>query len=316
MVIMDNKKMPVFYGCELCDFKCSKKSNLDKHFLTLKHKNNENGNKKMPKNAASEFVCEFCEKEYKFISGLSRHKKTCKKRLEFEKNSCHDCSDISVETISSMMTKDMILDLIKENGEIKELLYKQNEKIEVQHKQITEMLPKLNSITNINNTINNTANVKQKFNINIFLNEKCKDALNMDDFIKSIEVSLEQLDITKNKGLAEGLSNVIIENMNKLSLFERPLHCTDVKRETLYIKDNDTWEKDNNKEKIKKAIKTASGKQYQGLLKWTQENPDFKENDAKQDYFSHTVRAIGKPTDTIDEKVIKKLCSNTYLKGE
>ena len=313
---MDNEKMPEIHVCELCDFKCSKYSNYKKHLATAKHRFNENGNEKMPKNALSNNVCNFCGKEYKFISGLSRHKKKCIKKQELENKLCKDCSDVDVASLTSLMTKDMIIDLIKENGIIKELICKQSEKIEKQHKQITEMLPKLNAITNINNTINNTANIKHKFNINIFLNEECKDALNMDEFISKIEVSLDQLDITKNKGLAEGLSNVILENMNKLSLYERPMHCTDVKRETLYIKENDAWEKDKDKTKIRKAIKSASGKQFKSLSKWTHENPDFKEDDMKQDYFARALSVIGKPTDTIDDKVIKKICSNTYLKGE
>ena len=159
----------------------------------------------MPKNAAAQYVCEICEKEYKFISGLSRHKKMCfqtkNKKEIYDLSSNQDENYINEYTY---MTKEMIIDLIKENGEIKELLCKQSEKIEEKNKKISVMLPQINAVTNINNTYN-TANIKQKFNVNIFLNEKCKDAINMDDFIKSLEISLDQLDITKNKGLAEGL---------------------------------------------------------------------------------------------------------------
>ena len=172
-------------------------------------------------------------------------------------------------------------------------------------KQITDILPKVG---------NNNTNVKQKFNINIFLNEQCKDALNMNDFINQIEVSLDQLDITNSKGLAEGLSNVLLESISKLSLYERPVHCTDIKRETLYIKDNNSWEKDSNKTKIKKAIKEASNKQYKTLQQWTQENPDLDKNDKKQKYFAKTISAMGKDNDKTEDKVIKKICSNTYLK--
>tara|TARA_B110001452_G_scaffold266213_1_gene272506 strand:+ start:1359 stop:2309 length:951 start_codon:yes stop_codon:yes gene_type:complete len=294
-----------FY-CENCDYNGKKKSDFDKHLMTRKHKLATNATLKSPQNIWS---C-LCGKSFKHSSSLYRHKKKCIKK---EDNKCLDCSENLLETFTNMLSKDMIMEIIKENGEIKELICKQSEKIEEQHKQITEMLPKLNAITNINN-INNTANIKQKFNINIFLNEKCKDALNMDEFISKIEVTLQQLDITKNKGLAEGLSNVLIENMNKLSLYERPMHCTDIKRETLYIKDNDAWEKDIDKTKIKKAIKTTSNKQYKSLQQWMKENPDFKENDLKKDYFVHAISNIGKDTKTIDEKVIRKICSNINLK--
>lgn len=312
---MDNEKMPENYYCKKCDFRCSKKSNFEAHLSTRKHIYGNNDNKKMPKNAAA-YICTICNKEYKFASGLSRHRKQCEKRLEKQNNVENECSLIDTTLIPNNVSKDTIIDLIKENGEIKELLYRQYEKIEEQHKQINELMPKINNTTNINNTnhITNNANVKQKFNINIFLNEQCKDALNMNDFINQIEVSLDQLDVTKSKGLAEGLSNVILESISKLSLYERPLHCTDIKRETLYIKDNNSWEKDKDRKKIKKAIKDASNKQYKTLQQWTEDNPDFKEDDQKQEYFAKTISAIGRDTDKIEEKVIKKICSNTYLK--
>ena len=160
-----------------------------------------------------------------------------------------------------------------------------------------------------NNTIQNN-----KFNIQVFLNEKCKDAINMTDFIKSIQVSIEQLDFTKQNGLADGLSKTIMDNMNKLSVFERPMHCTDVKRETLYIKDENEWSKDATKEKIKKAIKKASGKNYNALQDWKSTNPDFLVNDSKTDYFTKTITVIGKSGDATEDKIIKNLCKETYIK--
>ena len=306
---MDNKKMPEFYYCKKCDFRCSKKSNYEAHLLTRKHIYGVNDNKKMPKNAAS-YMCSLCNKEYKFASGLSRHRKKC----EQNNNVIIDSSYVSIDSIPNVISKDMIVDLIKENGEIKELICKQSEKIEEQNKQITELLPHVNNTTNINNHITNNANLKQKFNINIFLNEHCKNALNMNEFINQIEVSLDQLDLTKSKGLAEGLSSVLLESISKLSLYERPLHCTDLKRETLYIKDNDSWEKDKDRTKIKKVIKDASNKQYKTLQQWTQENPDFVDKDDKQEYFAKALSVIGNDSEKVDEKVIKKICSNTYLK--
>ena len=200
----------------------------------------------------------------------------------------------------------MIGELKEDNKELKNMikeLIKENAK---QQQQISELIPK------IGNTTNNTQN--NKFNINVFLNEKCKDALNMSDFIKSIEVSLQQLDFTKQNGLANGLSKTIMDNMNKLSVYERPLHCTDVKRETLYIKEENEWSKDISKEKIKKAIKKASSKNYNALQDWKTENPDFLENDLKQDYFSKTISTIGKTDEVIEEKIIKNLCKETYIK--
>lgn len=216
-----------------------------------------------------------------------------------------------------MKKKKEIIELKEDNKELKEdnkelkvmikELIKENAK---QQQQITELIPKIGSNNNNNNTINNN----QKFNINVFLNEKCKDAINMSDFIKSIEVSIQQLDFTKQNGLANGLSKTIMDNMNKLSVYERPLHCTDIKRETLYIKDENEWSKDNNKEKIKKAIKKASGKNYNALEDWKNKNPDFMSNDSKTDYFTNTIRTIGKTDNNTEEKIIKNLCKETYVK--
>ena len=194
---------------------------------------------------------------------------------------------------------DLLIKLLNDNQEMRKIMIKQQE-------QLSELIPQVGS--NNNNTTNN------KLNINVFLNEQCKDALNMNEFIQSIQVSLEQLEYTKIHGLEQGLSKTIMENINKLSLYERPLHCTDLKRETLYIKDEDVWSKDNNKEKIKKAIKKASGKNYNALQDWKDENPDFLKNDSKTEYFTKTITTIGKPTETIDTKVIKNLCKETYIK--
>ena len=186
--------------------------------------------------------------------------------------------------------------------------------ISAQNGTLKELLPLIGNSTTNNSTTNNTINNNQHFNINVFLNEKCKDAINMSDFIKSIEVSLEQLDYTKTEGLEKGISNVIMENMNKLSVYERPIHCTDLKRETLYIKDNDIWEKDKTKEKIKKAINKTSNKNYTALVKWTEENPDFMEHDDKQLYYAKAMSKIGKPLNGIDDKIVKNVCNNTYIK--
>ena len=231
------------------------------------------------------FEC-ICGKKYKYKQGLSYHKSRCMIKY---KESVQE--DLSQEGLS----QEFVLDVIK----------KQQDQITELTNTIKEMAPLINS-----NTINNN----QKFNINVFLNEQCKDALNMSDFIKSLEVSLEQLSFTKNNGLAAGLSKTIIENMNKLSLYERPLHCTDVKRETLYIKDDDKWTKDASKDKIKNVIKKTCNKNYDALVNWKNDNPDFTNDDLKQDYFSHTLSTIGKSNEKVDTKVIKTICKETYVK--
>ena len=203
---------------------------------------------------------------------------------------------------------------MQENSNIKDILVKQYETmqnqqraLENQHQQLQELIPKVGN----NNTVNN---VKQKFNINIFLNEQCRDALNIDDFIKQINISLDSLEVTKTKGLGEGLSNLLIENINKLSVYERPLHCTDSKRETLYIKDNNVWEKDDGKTKIKSKLKDLSKIQYKNVKQWIDANPDYMDNPEKQEYFIDLVRRCSSNLEEIDSKVIKKVCNNVNLR--
>tara|TARA_B100000035_G_scaffold12776_1_gene10593 strand:- start:534 stop:1436 length:903 start_codon:yes stop_codon:yes gene_type:complete len=298
MVTIDNKKMQknaITYECKVCDFIAFNKYNYNKHLSTLKHKNNENDNndnKKVVKNVKNEvnvFVCEHCNKSYTYKSGLSRHKKTCK--FIIQNNNDISCNNGSV---------------INENMIIKEL----KDIICQQQKQINELIPNIGSNNNNNN---NTYN--QKFNIHLFLNEKCKDAINMSDFIKSIEVSLQQLEFTRKNGVVDGISNAIVENMNKLSLYERPMHCTDIKRETLYIKDDDNWKKEENKEKLKAVIEKASDKNFNALNEWKNNNPDISNNESKQEYFTQVISEIGKTNENINDKIIKNLCKETYIKN-
>jgi len=285
-----------FY-CILCDYKCIKKSNFEKHLSTEKHKKRllddqimTNDDQKVAKVAQPLFTCE-CGKKYKYKQGLSVHKKKCNFILDEQ-------SDNSNNQLT--LSNDVVLKLLNDNQELKNIIFKQQE-------QISELIPK---VGNTNNTINNN----QKFNINVFLNEQCKDAINLSDFIKSLHVTLEQLDFTNKNGLADGISKTIIDNMSKLSIYERPMHCTDVKRETLYIKENNAWSKDVAKEKVKSVIKKTSSKNFNALMDWKTLNPEFMKNEDKTDYFTKTISTIGKSTDSINEKVIKKLCKEIYVK--
>ena len=312
--------------CEICDFKCTKKSNYEKHILTAKHLRHFFCEKKCL-TINQEFICE-CGRKYKYESGLCRHKKICKYFTDLDlssqnkknivKNSAKTKKNNENIIINKPddISKDLIVKVLQENTDIKQILIKQFETmqsqqkaLENQHQQLKELIPKVGN----NNTV---TNVKQKFNINIFLNEQCKDALNLEDFIKQINISLENLDTTKSKGLTEGLSNLLIENINKLSVYQRPVHCTDTKRETLYIKENDVWEKDRDKTRIKSALKDLTKIQYKNIKQWIDANPDYMENPEKQEYFIDLVRRCSSDLDEVDNKVIKKVCNNVNIKDD
>ena len=292
MTFSDNKsqftpKNPKQFNCKFCDYNTFNKKDYNKHLQTLKHKklsNSDtivtNSDKQGDKSQMNNFEC-ICGKKYKYRQGLSYHKSKCMFKDK--------------ESITQNLSQEFVLDVIK----------KQQDQITELTNTIKGMAPLINS-----NTINNN----QKFNINVFLNEDCKNAINMSDFIKKLHITIEQLDFTKQNGLADGLSKSIIENMNKLSIYERPMHCTDIKRETLYIKDNDNWSKDGAKEKIKSVINKASSKNFNALMDWKTLHPDYMNNEDKTDYFTKTISTIGKPTTNIDEKIIKNLCKEIYVK--
>ncbi len=274
-------KVNNYFVCNICDYKYKRKYDYEKHLLTQKHINQKKLQNKLENNIIEDnnYICN-CGKIYKHKQSLNRHIKTCS-FINKEKESNENNEDIDY--------KKMLLNMIKENNELR--------------KQVTELIPKVG-----NNNIN------QKFNIQVFLNEECKNAINMEDFIKSIEISIEQLDFTKTNGLSEGLSNAIVENMNKLSIYERPMHCTDLKREILYIKDDNIWSKDESKNKLKKIIKKTSGKNYDALQNWIKNNPDYMEDEHKKSFFTNIISTIGKDISNLDTNIIKNICKETYIK--
>ena len=302
------------YFCNNCNYKTCDKKDFNKHLLTTKHKNNmfidisltclEKKSEKS-ENKNNMFFCK-CGKNYKSRQGFYLHKKKCM-FIDNEENNCIiKSSDISNNQLP--ISNDVIMKLLNDNQELKNIIVQQQNQLLKQQEQFSELIPKVGN----NNT--NTINNNQKFNINVFLNEQCKDAINLSDFIKSLHVTLEQLDFTNKNGLADGISKTIIDNMSKLSIYERPMHCTDVKRETLYIKEDNAWSKDKAKEKVKSVIKKTSSKNFNALMDWKALNPDFMKSEDKTDYFTKTISTIGKSTDSIDEKVIKKLCKEIYVK--
>ena len=304
IVTMNDKKIPKIpkkYNCELCDYNTSNKKDYEKHLSTLKHqkrqnddKIEENDDKKSPK--IPTLICE-CGKLYKYRQGLSTHKKKCSFHINKEKlNNKNDENDISY--------KEMFLTMVSANKELRSMVINQQQ-------QMSEIIPKLGATTNnTNNTINNN----QRVNINVFLNEKCKDAINMKEFINQIQLTLDNLDFSKHKGLEAGLTNIFIENMNKLSLYERPIHCTDTKRDTLYIRENDSWEKDKDKSRIKHALKNLNKNHFKLIQQWIEKNPDFMDHEDKQAYFARILKTCGAELD--DEKIIKKICTSNYIKNQ
>jgi hypothetical protein len=257
------------FVCKKCDFKCSKQSDWTRHTSTRKHQNTDNlltdTDTFTPKNADT-FYCN-CGRTYKHRQSLFVHNKKCNKNKT-----------------------QMLIDVIQQDENIKEFLMEQNkqliEQLAEQNKQLIEQNTKLFQISQTNNTfgtMNNNVNSNNKFNINVFLNETCKDALNLSDFVNQISLSLNDLENTSKLGYAEGISKVFIKNLTDIDYTQRPIHCNDYKRETLYIKDNNKWTKDSeNKDKLTNAIKIVANKNMKQIPEWQKANPDYTNPQSKQ----------------------------------
>ena len=232
---------PKFY-CEICKTKTNNKKDYEKHLLTPKHYKLTDVNKTLTISPEIEVVCDFlcqaCNKHYKSRVGLWKHKKKCNINLK-----CDD--EKSVEVVDK---DQLILMLIKQNSElIKETSDCKNMMMEV--------------IKNGTHNITNTNSHNKTFNLQFFLNETCKDAMNIMDFVDSIKLQLPDLEKFGKLGFVEGISNIIVKNLNSLDETKRPVHCTDSKREVMYVKDENKWEKENeNKQKIRNAIKCIANK--------------------------------------------------------
>ena len=239
----EQKKCQKQFVCLACDFKCSKNSNLATHFLTRRHLIRTG----LLITEKKEFICG-CGKSYKHMSSLCNHKKNC--------NQLEECP-------ASM---NLILDILKQNQEFKDLIVEQN-------KQLLDLVKE-------GKTIHNTTN-NNKFNLNIFLNEKCKDAMNIMDFANSLDIKMKELEDVGTLGYATGIGNIIVRGLNELDIYKRPIHCSDLKRESMHVKNQNTWILDKEKTLLESAIKRVARKNILKVKDWKELNPEYSEINSK-----------------------------------
>ena len=292
-----------FY-CNACDYICSKYQHLKQHNMTKKHKNIVFNNVENSVNQTNneKLTC-VCGKVYRDRSGIWRHKKICiviEEKKEFE--------EIEI-TSNTQLTPELIIKLIEQNKELQQALIDQN-------KTIIDLAQKSNSYnTTNNNTTNNTncCNNNKTFNLQVFLNETCKDAINMSDFVNQLQVSLSDLETTGRLGYAEGISKVFIKNLNDIDYTDRPIHCRDSKRETLYIKEDNKWSKDDeNKSGLTKAIKLVAHKNIKQITEWQKLHPDFSDPESKQNdkYIQIVLNSMSGSTKEESDKNYEKIAKN------
>ena len=277
--------------CEICGFLTNNKTDLERHKMTLKHKKNVSKRKWKQQNA---FLCEYCNKEYKTSCGLWKHNK--------------NCNDITGGALQhhiqpNSATKETTLKM-QENNIIK-IIVEQNQLLQ---QQIKELLPKIGNNNNSNNKININ-------NIQIFLNEDCKDALNLTDFVNSLNITLEDLLFTKDKGLISSTQNVIVNGLKSIDRTKRPIHCIDEKRKIMYVKEDGKWDKDRENKRLKESIQTIAYQQSKKIPLWEEEHPQYKE---KQNIYENYIKLVAETHKDINvddskmmETIIKTISKET-----
>ena len=315
------------FFCETCLYGCSNKSNFNKHLSTYKHLNTYNTASILPKKLRCKKYGCFCGKLYKHRQSLYNHQRICKEcAVTFPKVSksvqkmsntyfC-DCGK-KYKTNSGLLkhrkkciflqdvdNKNITTDEIVPTNNVEKLLKNimmDNKAILEENKILREEIKNLK----IGNTYNNSNNNNQ-LNINMFLNEKCKNAMNLEDFVEKIKLTLEDLNFTKENGYVKGISNIFIKNLNDMDVTERPIHCSDQKRLQFYVKNDNEWAKDMNNEKINNTIEKVSRKQLKSIQDWVEANPDYTESDVKLEEYFTLVRSITQPNDDKNLKNIKR----------
>ena len=296
-------KKSLVFVCNVCDYNTSKKSDFDKHLSTRKHDGMvtmETMETKKSQKVAQHNMCNKCKKVYNTRSGLWKHMKICDYITNVSVLSSEgyekEESSVKIDNLYNIPNKDeLLLKLIKDNDEMMKIIKGQQE-------QINSIIPKIGNTTN-NNTTNN-------FNLNVFLNEQCKDALNISDFIDSLKITLEDLLFSKSNGISRGITDVMIKGLKELDIHKRPIHCTDIKRDIMYIKDEDKWQKDENHDMMKNTIVKIAGMERTALQQWAIDNPDWMETERKQIEYLTMMRSICEPIENYnnyERKIIKNL---------
>lgn len=308
----DAAKTQLRFYCKHCDYTTSKKSSFDNHKLSRKHTNTINGNvenAKMP--VPHNLTCQNCDKVFETVSGLWKHKKKCVV-VKSETQLMHEIA----KTISDK--DELIMFLIKENSEFKNIMIEQQKNFFMeQHNIILKILENGAAVSNSHNTTTTTTtnSHNKAFNLQFFLNETCKDAMNITDFVNSIKLQLSDLEKFGEVGYVEGICNIISTNLKALHVTQRPVHCTDKKRETMYVKDENQWEKeDENNSKLRKAIKRIADKNIRLLPLFREKYPEYKNSSSKvSDRYDKMVVEAMDCDEEKNNKIIKRISHITTI---
>jgi hypothetical protein len=313
--------LPLVYECKKCNFTTSNKKDYTRHTRTAKHRNLTNLTEKTPKNPLP-FQCQSCGKTYKSRVGIWQHTKKCSQTTAFEVAHIH--------TDEHPPQANAFVDILKQNHDFKSLMVEQSKQmqemqLEIHHQQVenNKLQEKLIEAVKYsgnhiqNQTINHN---NQKFNLNFFLNTTCKDAMNMSEFIENINVDFKDIENIGRDGYVSGMTNMILSRIKDLDITKRPLHCTDLKRETMYIKDNDEWSKDTSENaKLRDMISIVAKQNYNTVPLWRKQNPECNVSDHPSynlcmDMMRNIIGDVGTEHARLDNKVIKNLSRSIFIK--
>jgi len=312
MLTLFTSNTPIQFICEKCDFKCSKKGDWNRHILTAKHKNVDILLNNIDDTTSKKHHTCLCGKEYQYRQSLSIHKKKCSKIFSTEETTkIKDELYIPNETTEILA---LFKEQLNENKELRKMLIEQNKQLYETNNKLLLIAKERGPIINNNNCNNKT------FNLQVYLNETCKDAINLTDFVDSIKVQIKDLEKVGEKGYAEGISEIFINNLQQLKTHSRPIHCSDSKREILYIKDENQWTKDDEqKTYLTKAIKQVANKNIKQISEWQKINPKYKDPDSKQNdkYMKIVLNSMSGSTNEEAnknyEKIIKNVIKETVI---
>ena len=294
------QKVAKSFYCEKCDFICNKKWLFEKHKLTLKHQNTYNTyNPDLQKKL---FSCE-CGKEYSHRQSLYSHKKKCN-------------NTNVVQHVSKDHDKEKIVDKMTEQNQVLiEQILEQNKQLKEEHNDLKKMIIDICKNCAPMNQYNSINSNNKTFNLNFFLNETCKDAMNLTDFVNSIQLQLSDLENVGKNGFVAGISNIIIENLKQLDVTQRPVHCSDQKRETIYVKDENQWFNDSKEnEKLKNVIGQIAHKNICMIPEWKAKYPDCIYSDSrKSDQYNHIIYQSMSQNNENSEKIIKKIAKEVGI---
>jgi hypothetical protein len=304
-----DKKIYGSYFCNDCNYDCKHKSTWEIHIQTKKHKNSV---KKIDcrEIGDTQYTCSICESKFDKYNKMWYHKQKCVAK-PIEDTSSSSTVSISVNLLQSLILenreiRNFIIEQKTETNGLIKLMAEQNDKlIELSSKSTNTI-----TNTNSNNTVNN------KFNLNFFLNEQCKDAMNLMDFVKNIQITNEDIENNGQLGFVGGISKIFLDNLKQLSIYERPIHCTDVKRETMYIKSDDRWQKEEDKTKLQKAITEISRKSVAKINQWKTETPEYENMDSPeftQGIVMSNNSMAGYNREEYAEKIIRLLAKETMV---